>query len=545
MMMMMMMEHSHVCAASALGISLHLLVFIHGEWHLKVVPIFFGHLLAFALVHLLRLHDGGGSTWTASVRVIGAYLAGLFGSMVVYRVFFHRIRHFPGPRLAAVTKLWHVWQARHSENYLVMRRMYEQYGEFVRTGPNEISIFRPDAVHVLDGYKNTNTRDVWYDILHPRKALVFCRDPDEIRELRGAWSQAVSSKCLVEYSSRIIHLSDVLVECIRSYGNEPVSVNDVMSWFSFDVMGEILFGEDFGMMVNKKAKGELIHQRTALALIAPINDASWIAHLGFNLFPFLGAVRGWWAAVRFCCERMERRMKTTPTKLDMASFFIHEYESPSTPRSPADRHNLLMGSSISAIVAGSDTTRASLTGIWYYLCKYPAHAAKLYDELRDLDINDVASVPKLAALPHLNAVIKETMRLAPPAMTGSNRITGKEGIRFGGVVVPPGVKVTAPKFVLHRLPNAFQYPNEFLPERWTTRPELILDARAYAPFSVGPHQCIGKAISHLEMRLVTSKLIKTFGVSFSPDHDKEAFWGGMKDQVTMMPGRMFCLFGER
>lgn len=62
-------------------------------------------------------------------------------------------------------------------------------------GPNEVSIFRPDAIHILDGHKNTNTRDVWYDILHPMKALVFARQPDEMRELRLAWSQAVSSKC--------------------------------------------------------------------------------------------------------------------------------------------------------------------------------------------------------------------------------------------------------------------------------------------------------------------------------------------------------------
>jgi hypothetical protein len=81
-----------------------------------------------------------------------------------------------------------------------------------------------------------------------------------------------------------------------------------MSWFAFDAMGEITFGEDFGMMANRTSKSDLIHQRQALALLAPLNDASWIAHLGFNFFPFLSAVRGWWAAVRFCCGRMQKRM---------------------------------------------------------------------------------------------------------------------------------------------------------------------------------------------------------------------------------------------
>lgn len=37
------------------------------------------------------------------------------------------------------------------------------------------------------------------------------------------------------------------------------------------------------------------------------------------------------------------------------------------------------------------------------------------------------------------------------------------------------------------VPEAFQCPNEFIPERWTTRPELVIDSRAYAPFSVGEY----------------------------------------------------------
>ena len=86
-------------------------------------------------------------------------------------------------------------------------------------------------------------------------------------------------------------------------------LNDVMSWFSFDAMGEITFGEDFGMMKGKKTSGELTHQRKALALLAPLNDATWIAHMGFQLFPFLDVIKNWWTAVDFCCSRMDKRIE--------------------------------------------------------------------------------------------------------------------------------------------------------------------------------------------------------------------------------------------
>jgi hypothetical protein len=102
------------------------------------------------------------------------------------------------------------------------------------------------------------------------------------------------------------------VDCIRSFAGEPVNVNDVMSWLSFDIMGEVTFGEDFGIMENKEVIDELVHQRKALALVAPLVDAPWISQLGFKLFPFLGPVRGWWAALRVSSDRMERRMAVRP-----------------------------------------------------------------------------------------------------------------------------------------------------------------------------------------------------------------------------------------
>jgi hypothetical protein len=60
----------------------------------------------------------------------------LFSSITIYRIFFHQLKRFPGPRLASLTKLWHVWKCRDSRGHLVLQAWYEEYGEFVRTGKN-------------------------------------------------------------------------------------------------------------------------------------------------------------------------------------------------------------------------------------------------------------------------------------------------------------------------------------------------------------------------------------------------------------------------
>jgi tryprostatin B 6-hydroxylase len=101
----------------------------------------------------------------------------------------------------------------------------------------------------------------------------------------------------------------MLAECIASYGSSPVKVNDVMSWFSFDAMGEFAFGEDFGMMKSSKWHPAIERQQRALALLAPLNDTIWLVRVAFAFVPFLGKVKDWMQMVEFCDERMEKRMQ--------------------------------------------------------------------------------------------------------------------------------------------------------------------------------------------------------------------------------------------
>src|SRR5690242_3195415 len=300
-----MLQATELLIAVFTGVATHQTLFIHGEWHLHGPEILLGYTLLFTLTSVLL-------SPSRALPLIATYTSSLFTSIVLYRLLFHRTRHIPGPRLASVSKLWHVFHSRNATNFRVLQRLHSQYGELVRTGPNEVTIFRPDAAELLDGYKNTNTRDVWYDILHPRRALVFAREKEEMRVLRGSWSQAVSTRCLNEYAPRILRLADAVVGCIRDRGQgTPVLLNDIMSWFAFDAMGEITFGRDFGMLDRQSSKSDLLRQRQALAMLAPVNDATWLAHLGFRMFPWLSTVKGWLSAVAFCEATMKQRMEVS------------------------------------------------------------------------------------------------------------------------------------------------------------------------------------------------------------------------------------------
>lgn len=183
-----------------------------------------------------------------------------------------------------------------------------------------------------------------------------------------------------------------------------------------------------------------------------------------------------------------------------------------------------------------------MISIWYHLCMHPKHIDILLDELANVDETDHKV---LARLPHLNGVINEAMRLIPAQMTGGSRMTPPEGLKVGDHFIPGNVKIVAPKYVVQRLPEAFPRPLEFIPERWYSRPELVKDRRAYAPFTVGSRQCVGKNLALLELRIMTAILLRRFKVKFSKEHDPAKVLDDLKDTVTAQPGECMVIFERR
>lgn len=123
-----------------LGVLLHYIFFIHGEWHLYGAKIVSTHAIAFTVSICFQYLNSPNPIYQSLIRTIclaAAYACGLFSSIATYRIFFHPLRRFPGPRLGALTKLWHVWKCRDSQGHFVLHSWYQQYGSFVRTGTQQ------------------------------------------------------------------------------------------------------------------------------------------------------------------------------------------------------------------------------------------------------------------------------------------------------------------------------------------------------------------------------------------------------------------------
>lgn len=294
--------------STSLGVAAHLLVFIHGEWHLRAPVVLYWHVATVVFYFHAEVFFNSTTLFGAAV-ITACYFVGLFSSISIYRLFFHRLRHFPGPRLAAVSKLFHVWQCRDSRNYQVLENWHQKYGTFVRTGPAEITIFHASAFQAMDGPKSNTTRSDWYDLLYPRVSSVFTRDKELHNERRKIWSHSLSTKALVKYEARVLRKVRGLYQRVTESKRKPILINDLMRWFSFDLMGDFAFSQDFGMMDRGEYHEAIKMLRRAITLLGPFSPAIWIPRLGFALIPGFWKVKDWFGMLKFCDTCMERRWK--------------------------------------------------------------------------------------------------------------------------------------------------------------------------------------------------------------------------------------------
>ncbi|KAL9133026.1 MAG: hypothetical protein Q9175_005796 [Cornicularia normoerica] len=283
-----------------------------------------------------------------AVEVSIAYVLSLLTSVTVYRKFFHRLRDFPGPFMASVTKLWQTMKTLDSQNHILLDDLYKRYGDFVRTGPSEITIFTPEVKWAIDGPTNQCNKPVWYDILLPLIALNTTRSKKEHDQRRRTWDHAFTVKALEGYELRIQKFGELLEKHIASTAGIPIDVSTWFYFLSFDVMGDFAFAKSFGMLEDKEWHYAVLMLRRALNLLGPFSSVPWVIQLAFS-FPFIPIVRDWNKMIKWCADRMTDRIQADVDKPDISSFLIDG--SKKKNRLKQDRF-WLNGDSVALIVAG-------------------------------------------------------------------------------------------------------------------------------------------------------------------------------------------------
>ncbi|MET7329068.1 cytochrome P450 [Nonomuraea sp. NPDC005650] len=163
---------------------------------------------------------------------------------------------------------------------------------------------------------------------------------------------------------------------------------------------------------------------------------------------------------------------------------------------------------VSMYATATETTAMSLTWLWAVLHEHPAVSARLHEEIAGVVGPGPVRPEHVSRLPYLNMVLQELLRLYPAGwLIPRQAVTDTE---IGGVRIKAGSQVLISPFTTHRLPEFWERPLEFDPERWAGDGAAPKHRYAFFPFGAGPHSCLGQNLFRIEAPLVIANLLSRY-----------------------------------
>lgn len=167
------------------------------------------------------------------------------------------------------------------------------------------------------------------------------------------------------------------------------------------------------------------------------------------------------------------------------------------------------------LFAGHETTANTMTWAWHLLTQQPELQEELATEVRNLVGDRELSFADLPRLTLADRMVRETLRLYPPAWWADRVST--ETIELGGYTIPANTLVAFSVYVTQRDPRYFERPDVFEPDRFSPERASKIPEGAYLPFGAGVHMCIGNTFALMEARLILAAMAQRFTFSAAPE----------------------------
>ncbi|KAK8034178.1 hypothetical protein PG993_009173 [Apiospora rasikravindrae] len=484
------------------------------------------------------------------------------------------------PRVSGLPR---VWQCRKGNRHLQELAAHEKYGSVVRIGPDSLSFSTLSALKTIHAKGAPVFKgDEFYGLLdggpEGGTSVQMEREPEAHAARRRVLDRAMPAR---DGAFRIINaLAGELVDVIRREGTAvsisantdrgskgtgataiEVDINKVASWYGFDVITTLAFGESLDLLRSDEYRwlpaclqdaSVFLYWagffRYALGVWRWLLGSEWPARLGMHTavearrYADLADSQVYRRADRLAEEDEEKATSVTTTEADGEE--DKHTEKMTNDRKKSDifgqllRANLysridLRADSSLLIAAGSDAVRFTTAATLFHWTQRSSSSrsslARATAEVRTSGLTP-ATLTDAAVLGqplrYLRACVDEAMRLNPPKPssiprevsssasapnTGGGRTTTTTMI--DGVAVPAGATVGVCAYALHRDPDIYgPDPHAFRPERWLARPLDTRMVAAFCPFLKGPRACPGKTVAYLAVQLALFHLLYTFDV---------------------------------
>ncbi len=293
----------------------------------------------------------------------------------------------------------------------------------------------------------------------------------------------------------------------RIEGGRVSQLHEEMSRLTMEVVAEVLFGAgitDEDVQTVSRSLG-VMNSLLTNSLEAAVRLPAWIPTPNHRR----AAVA--LADVDALVHRIiDDRRKSKEQRDDLLSHLLNAVDEDGSRMSDGQ----LRDETLTLFLAGHETTSLALTHALYLLAKHPEVLRRVQAEVDDVLGGRLPSEDDVSKLALVERVIKEGMRLYPPAWVVGREVA--KPIEISGHTIEKGTQAVVSQWLTHRdprwwhRPEAFD-PDRFLPELQKTRPRF-----AYFPFGGGPRVCIGNHFAMMEAILMLSLIVSRFEVELLP-----------------------------
>lgn len=312
-------------------------------------------------------------------------------------------------------------------------------------------------------------------------------------KMQKAYTQPVFYKeRLKNYAGVMAAESEQTVNALRK--NDTCRIDEVMMELTLTIISQVMFATNPGKRKKALAKAvDVTIQETAKSIFLPV------------LLPMSVPTKGNIAhkrAIKTLETEVygilkEARANPDAYKETMVGLLM---DAVATPEGDKVTDQELRDQMMTMLLAGHETTANLLTWVFYLLAKNPEAEARFHEEIDAMDDITVDPFAKSREMPYTTQIIKETLRLYPPAWIIYRE--ADEPVTLQGEEYEEGSIFMMATYAIHRDPEAFEDPEAFRPDRFEPEAEKQIPSFAYVPFGGGSRSCIGYRFAMMEAAIL-------------------------------------------
>ncbi|KAK2736843.1 hypothetical protein FQN57_000523 [Myotisia sp. PD_48] len=492
---------------------------------------------------------------------------------ILYPVLFSPLSRIPNAHFtSAISPLWILWKRFRMKGNRTIHEAHLKHGPIVRLGPSEISINCVDG-GIRTVYAGGYEKHDWYKMFGSYGTYsMFSMLGSKPHSVRKRMLSNIYSKSFLQSSSQLKEVSKTVLydRCLpiiqeQAEKGSSIEVHELNNAITMDFVAGYLFGlstaTNFLQDVEMRKKWlyayqcrkpfEFYHQETPILL--SLAGTLKIPLIPRWCTPANEYLEAWCLEI---CDKAEKHVSSTdPTtepvvykqlRKAMEKQLRFQHDDQLDEKTLGQLRLELAAETFDQLTAGHETSAVALTYLLWQMSKNPEIQVLLREELATLNPPITFPLPTKAApelpppkdidaLPLLDAIVTETLRLHAPIPGLQPRITPEGASLAGYDKLPANIRVNAQAYSLHQNPEVFPRPESWLPRRWLTKDDptrLENMRRWFWAFGSGGRMCIGSNLAlqaelvgeiyDCEMKLVVAGIYSNYTTAVIDDTGIEA-----------------------